>query len=216
MPSRIAPPPASDLDAHAPIFEAYERILGFVPETSRTMARVPGLLDSYAALAVTVVGSGLISEELAQLVANVTSAASGCRYCQAHTIAHAEHLGASPERLADLWSFETSDLFDDGERAALRLAFHAGQHPNGVTDADVDACRAHFDDDQIAAILAVCSLFGFLNRWNDSLATELEPVPLAAADRHLASQGWNAGKHAPSRPVATVGSGPVDRSDGTS
>ncbi|MEZ5246906.1 MAG: carboxymuconolactone decarboxylase family protein [Acidimicrobiales bacterium] len=206
MPSRIAPPPAGELDAHAPIFEAYEQILGFVPETSRTMARVPGLLESYAALAVTVLGSGLISEQLAQLVANVTSAASGCRYCQAHTIAHAERLGTSPERLADLWSFETSERFDDAERAALRLAFHAGQHPNQVADADVEACRRHFDDDQIAAILAVCALFGFLNRWNDSLATELEPPALDAADRHLASQGWSAGKHAPAA-SAVMGGG---------
>jgi len=214
MPSRIASPPA--LAVHEPIFEAYERVLGFVPETLRTMARVPGLLESYAGLAVTVVGSGLISEELAQLVANVTSSASGCRYCQAHTIAHAEHLGTSPERLAELWSFETSDRFDDAERAALRLAFHAGQHPNGVTDADVDACRHHFDDDQIAAILAVCALFGFLNRWNDSLPTELEPAPLASAGRYLAPQGWSAGKHAPSGLATSAGSGTVDRSGGAS
>lgn len=202
MPSRIAPPPADDLEVHAPIFEAYERILGFVPETSRTMARVPGLLEAYADLAVTVVANELISPELAQLVANVTSAASGCRYCQAHTIAHAEHLGTPPDRLAELWSFETSEGFDDAERAALRLALHAGQHPNGVTDVDIETCRLHFDDDQIAAILAVCALFGFLNRWNDSLATELEPVPLAAAGRHLAPQGWSVGKHAPSQQEA--------------
>lgn len=197
MPSRIEPPPVTDLDAHASIFEAYEQIIGFVPETSRTMARVPGLLESYATLAVTVFGNGLISEELAQLVAHVTSAASGCRYCQAHTVAHAEQLGVSPDRLADLWSFETSDLFDASERVALRLAFHAGQHPNAVGDADIDACREHYDDDQIAAIIAVCALFGFLNRWNDSLATELELVPLTAARRHLEPQGWSAGKHAP-------------------
>lgn len=213
MPSRITPPPASTLDAHAPILEAYERILGFVPETSLTMARVPGLLESYAALAVTVVGNGLITQELAQLVANVTSAASGCRYCQAHTIAHAEHLGVSPDRLGDLWSFETSGSFDEAERVALRLAFHAGQHPNGVTDDDVEACREHFDDDQVAAILAVCALFGFLNRWNDSLATELERVPFVAAERHLAPQGWSAGKHAPSATPST-GSDRIERPGG--
>ena len=197
MVSRIEPPDDERLDAHAALFEAYEGLMGFVPETSLTMARVPGLLEAYATLAVTIVGSGLIAEELTQLVAHVTSAAAGCRYCQAHTIAHADHLGVAPERLAELWSFETSDRFDDAERAALRLALHAGQHPNAVEDADIDACRQHFDDDQIAAILAVCALFGFLNRWNDSLATQLEPTPLAAARRYLEPRGWTAGKHGP-------------------
>lgn len=197
MPGRIEPPADGRLDAHAALFEAYEGVMGFVPETSRTMARVPGLLEAYATLAVTVAGNGLIDEELVQLVAHVTSAASGCRYCQAHTIAHADHLGAAPERLAELWSFETSDRFDDAERAALRLALHAGQHPNGVEDDDIHECRRHYDDDQITAILAVCALFGFLNRWNDSLATQLEATPHAAARRYLEPHGWTAGKHNP-------------------
>ncbi len=196
MPSRIAPPSAERLAEHAAVWEGYEQIMGFVPETSLTMARVPGLLDAYVGLAMTVVGNGLITQELAQLVAHITSTAAGCRYCQAHTVAHAEKLGVDPDKLADLWSFDTSDRFDDAERAALRLAMHAGQHPNGVDDADIDACRVHFDDDQITSIIAVCALFGFLNRWNDSLASTLEPAPLVAAERYLGAHGWDAGKHA--------------------
>jgi hypothetical protein len=42
----------------------------------------------------------------------------------------------------------------------------------------------------------VISLFGWLNRWNDTMATELEEVPLAFGSKHLAARGWNAGKHA--------------------
>lgn len=197
MTSRITAPTTTN-ESQAPLFAAYEQIMGFVPETARTMSRVPGLLESYAGLAVTVAGSGLISEPLVQLVAHITSAAGGCRYCQAHTVAHAEKLGVEPDKLTELWSFETSPLFSDAERTALTLALHAGQHPNGVTDADVDACRQHFDDDQITAIVAVCALFGFLNRWNDSLATTLEAVPSVAADRYLRHQGWAPGKHAAS------------------
>jgi hypothetical protein len=64
-----------------------------------------------------------------------------------------------------------------------------------VTDADVDACREHFTDEQITAVVAVCSLFGYLNRWNDTMATTLEDVPLATAERVLAGQGWEVGKH---------------------
>jgi alkylhydroperoxidase family enzyme len=140
--------------------------------------------------------NGLISEELAQMIAHVTSSAAGCRYCQAHTVAHAEHLGGGADKLADLWVFETSERFDDAERAALRLALHAGQSPNAVTDAVFAECRRYYSDDQITAIVAVCALFGFLNRWNDTMATTLESVPQQSAERHLANAGWTPEKHA--------------------
>jgi AhpD family alkylhydroperoxidase len=192
---RIQPLTRAELAGHEPIFVAYEGIMGFVPTTVFTMARVPGLLEGYAGLALAAAMNGLIPEELAQMVANVASAAAGCRYCQAHTAAHAVHLGVDDAKLAELWSFETSERFDDRERAALRLALHAGQHPNGATDADFAECRRYFTDDQITAIVAVCALFGFLNRWNDTMATDLEPAPRDVAERVLAPQGWNPGDH---------------------
>ena len=39
-------------------------------------------------------------------------------------------------------------------------------------------------------------MFGFLNRWNDTMATELEAVPIKYGDDHLAQSGWSVGKHA--------------------
>lgn len=36
----------------------------------------------------------------------------------------------------------------------------------------------------------------FLNRWNDTLAVELEDWPRDFAERHLAKNGWEVGKHA--------------------
>jgi len=44
-------------------------------------------------------------------------------------------------------------------------------------------------------IIAVIAFYGFLNRWNDSLATELETSPLSFAQCTLAASGWSAGKH---------------------
>lgn len=178
------------------LFAAYEGILGFVPDTVLTMARVPGLVEAYAGVGLASAMNGLISEELAQLCGHMASAGAGCRYCQAHTAAHAEKLGVAAAKLGELWSFRTSDRFDPAERAALELALASGQHPNAVTETHVDACREHFTEDQIVAIVAACSLFGFLNRWNDTLATDLEPQPLETAARVLAPQGWEPGKAA--------------------
>jgi AhpD family alkylhydroperoxidase len=193
--ARMAPRHREDFPQYETLFGAYEQIVGFVPSTLFALGRVPGLLEGYVGLASAAAMNGLISEELAQMVANVTSAAAGCRYCQAHTAAHAEHLGVDPDKLAELWSFERSDRFDDAERSALRLALHSGQHPNAVTDADFDDCRRHYTDEQITAIVAVCALFGFLNRWNDTMATTLEATPHDVAARVLAPQGWEPGKH---------------------
>ena len=43
--------------------------------------------------------------------------------------------------------------------------------------------------------MGVICLFGWLNRWNDTLATTLEPSPLRFAQRHV-GDGWSPGKHA--------------------
>ena len=43
--------------------------------------------------------------------------------------------------------------------------------------------------------LLLVGLFGFLNRWNDSMATDLEDIPLGLAARAYADR-WESGKHA--------------------
>lgn len=193
--ARIDPLPRESLAPYEEGFALVEQVMGFVPNSMFTMARVPGLLEAFQSLAGTILRNGLIPPELGQMVAMTSSVASGCRYCQAHTGHSAERLGVSPEKLAAVWEFETSALFTDAERAALRLAFHSGQVPNAATDADFDACREHYSDDQISAIVSVIALFGYLNRWNDTMATELEDSPVHFGETVLADQGWEGGKH---------------------
>jgi hypothetical protein len=41
----------------------------------------------------------------------------------------------------------------------------------------------------------VISLFGFLNRWNDGMATTLESPAEEAGSRHLSAFGWDPAKH---------------------
>lgn len=174
--------------------------MGFVPSSMPTMAKVPGLMEAFANLAGTVNGMGEIDRGLGQLVATVASHAAGCRYCQAHTAAHAARAGVDAEKVAEVWSFETSDRFTEAERAALRVARDAAQVPNAVTDQHFTDLAAHFTEDQIIQIVAIISLFGYLNRWNDTLATMREPEPLAFASEHLGPAGWEPGKHAPQSP----------------
>ena len=176
-------------------FALIESVIGFVPNSMKTMARVPGLVGALSALVRAVLSNPLVDPQLSQMVAVVASTAAGCRYCQAHTGHRAELLGVSEAKLSEIWSFETSEHFDDAERAALRLAAAGASVPNGVTAELVDSARAHYTDDQVAAIVSVVALFGFLNRWNDSMATELETPAAAFAERVLGRSGWEVGKH---------------------
>lgn len=193
--ARIDPLPAEQLTEYAERFELVESLMGFVPNSMPTMARVPGLVEAFSDMGRVIMANQCLPMDLIQMVAHVASSAAGCRYCQAHTAHTAENLGVSDEKLADLWNWEQSDLFTDAERAALTLAFHAGSAPNAATDADFNEARKYFDDDQIAGLVAAISMFGYLNRWNDTMATDLEDKPTAFGQRVLAPSGWEPGKH---------------------
>jgi alkylhydroperoxidase family enzyme len=99
------------------------------------------------------------------------------------------------EKIAAVWEFETSPLFSEAERAALRLARDASLQPNLATPAHFQALREHYTEGEIVEIMAVISLFGFLNRWNDTMATDLEDEPLAFASQTYGPERWRPGKH---------------------
>lgn len=176
-----------------PILAMVEANMGFVPSSMLTMAHWPDLLPAFSGLATTIIGGGELPTGLKQLIAFVVSNAAGCRYCQAHTSQNAAHNGVSEEKLKAVFEFESSELFDEAERAALRVALHAGMVPNQVDASHMSALRAHYSDKQCVEIVAVISLFGFLNRWNDTMATTLEDSPLEFAKQTL--DNWQPGKH---------------------
>jgi len=194
--AHVEPLAREDLAQYEAGFEIVEQMMGFVPNSMFTMARVPGLVPAFQGLGAAVMGNGLLTPQLTQMIAMMTSVGAGCRYCQAHTGHTAERMGVSAEKLEAVWQFETSEHFDEAERAALRIAFHAGQQPNAATPADFDAARDHYSEEAIAAIVAVCSFFGYLNRWNDTMATTLEESPRHFGETVIAPNGWTGDRHA--------------------
>jgi len=174
-----------------------EANMGFRPNSLRIMAKRPGLLKGFMALMMAMnTQDYAIDVPLRQMIAYMTSYASGCRYCQAHTSHGALHAGVDPEKIENLWQYEQSTLFDDREKTALSFAFAAGQVPNAVTNDHYVALRKHFSEEEIIDITFLISSFGFLNRWNDSMGTELESTPVDFAQDHLQNSGWETGKHA--------------------
>lgn len=192
--AHIPPLVRSEHPELAEVFELYDRTLSFCPNSLITLARRPEMLRALSALITACYRSGTVQMALKPLLALVASTAAGCRYCQAHEAVDAHERGVPDEKIAAVWEFETSPLYSDAERVALRFARDASLVPNGVTDAHYADLRAHWDDGQIVELLAVISLFGFLNRWNDSIATALEEIPTTFAAATLGPR-WEAGKH---------------------
>ncbi len=194
--ARLEPLPPDSHPELAESFATFERILGFVPNSLLTMQRCPQIVEGFEALTKAVMDpAGSVAPGFKRLCAHLASRSAGCRYCQAHSLMAAGISGVPDAKLEALWDYSTSTLYTDAERAALDFAAAAGAVPNGVTDDHVDRLREHWSDEQIVEILAAISLYAFLNRWNDSLATGLEAVPGELAGRLLGGRGWTAGKH---------------------
>ena len=115
---------------------------------------------------------------LKRLILIISSRTQGCTYCTAHSCYGANQLGVGADKIAAVFEFETSPLFKDVQRVVLRVAWHGALQPNAITDKDFEALKAHFSDREIVEIVAVFSLYGYLNRCG-TLNTELEPPPAA-------------------------------------
>ncbi len=199
---RIKPLPVEKAVAAVPILQEhlpmFERHYGVVPNNLSTMARRPHIVAGLFSLSDAVMGpGGTVPLEVKQLVAHIASKTAGSRYCQAHTIYGISRTDIDEARLASLWDYGISPLFTAAEKAAMDFASAAVSVPNAVTDNLMEQLRQHWDDGQVVEIMGVIALFGFLNRWNDSMATPLEDAPAVCANEMLGQRGWEIGKHQP-------------------
>jgi len=177
-------------------FAIFERILGFVPNSLLTMQRMPGMVKGFGELTKAVMDpQGSVDLGFMRLIAHFASRAAGCQYCEAHSLVAARIHGIDQDKLEAIWVYQTSPLYSDAERAALDFALAAGSVPNSVDDDLMARMKEHWSEEQIVQILGAVCLYGFLNRWNDSMATDLEESPKAMGDRLLAQGGWTGGKH---------------------
>jgi uncharacterized peroxidase-related enzyme len=195
--SRLRPLPAETTPDLKPHFDFFVTTLGFTPNSVLTMQRKPKLVKALAQLnAAAMDPEGEVDLGFRRLIGHLASKASGCFYCQAHTLLGAKNFGISEEKLAAIWNYDTSPLYSVKERLALDFARAAASQPNAVTDEMFVQMQQHWSDNQIVEILGVVALFGFLNRWNDTMGTPLEAVPEAVAVQAAGDRGWSAGKHA--------------------
>jgi AhpD family alkylhydroperoxidase len=136
-----------------------------------------------------------LSADLVQLIAFAVSVAAGCRYCQAHTSHQMVERGGDRAKLDAILEFETEPAFSESERTVVAIAMAAGQNPNASTPEMFESLKTHFSSRQIVQIVSIIALFGFLNRWNDTMATALELPAAEFAASALNAVDWSVGKH---------------------
>ena len=178
----------SDLEE---LFKGVEEFMGYVPNAHLTMAEKPELLMAFSNLAMTIFQSEGIDMQTKQLIALASSLSSGCKYCQAHTSRGAERSGTDKKKIAEILNYKESNYYSDEERALLDLAFSSGRTPNESNEEHFKELKKYFSDDQIIDIVSVISMFGFLNRWNDTFGTRLEDVPKSFVEEKLKPLGWS-------------------------
>lgn len=193
----LVEPLAADHDPEvAELARFFNKTLGFPPNSVLTMQRRPEIAKAFINLNKAVMANaGRVTSEQKRLIGLISSQAAGCRYCQAHTALAAQRYGASDARISEVWNYERSDLYTPAEKAALAFAQAASNTPNLVDENISLELKRHWCDEEIVEILGVVALFGYLNRWNDSMATAIEPGAVAAGDTHLGGRGWSKGKH---------------------
>ena len=171
--------------------------LGVIPSSVKTMSYHPKIADAFTNLNIAVMEcKGSVTPEFKRLIGYISSFSSGCLYCQAHTILGAERFGSSKKRLDEVWTYSNSSAFSDAEKAALDFAFAAASVPNKVTGKLVSQLKRYWNDNDIIEIMSVIALFGFLNRWNDSMGSALEDLPIEKGEKYLEeTTNWTPGKH---------------------
>jgi len=113
----------------------------------------------------------------------------------AHNAGGSLRSGIKDEKLAAVWEYRTSPLYTEAERVALEFAVAAASQPNDVSDELFARMKQHWSEGEIVEIAALVSYFGFMNRFNDTMATPLEDEPITVAEKHIAAHGWKLGKH---------------------
>ena len=140
-----------------------------------------------------------LTHQLRAEVFTMASIAGGCQHCQAHGGYSLTLMGVDAKRIRDIWTFEQSGDFSDAEQSALRLARDGAGVPNTVGPDHFAELRRHYSAQQIRELLAVVSLAGWYNRWNNSIATVTDQESVDWAEENLGAVGWSLGKHAGER-----------------
>ena len=110
--TRVSAPDKELLDQCAPVLAQAEAAMGYRPNDVLSLCHWPELLNSLGGLVQTVLHTGEVDGTLKRLIGIISSRTQGCTYCSAHASYGASQLGVEGAKVAAVFDFESSPLFN--------------------------------------------------------------------------------------------------------
>jgi AhpD family alkylhydroperoxidase len=139
----------------------------------RSLANAPVLLDAFLSYANAMRDSSLLSPKLRELAILSVGHATGSEYEIAHHQSHGRKAGLTDEQLAAVADGNSTELFNDTERAVIALARESTLSVN-VSDASWAAAAKHLDDQQMVELTLTIAWYNSGVRVMGLLGIELE------------------------------------------
>lgn len=196
-------PAAVDLSrlrrAHGSMLQIVRLLIGVVPNCDSYLAIWPTGFRTYNLLVPNLLnlpfsvwgfGPSAVTLGLALCAASRTAQ---CSYCTAHTCSFTLRRGGSPEKLAG--------ALPPAEKTAVATAEALASIPCAFTAEHREELRHYFSAQDAERIALGIALMGFLNKFMDALAIDLEDAAVEEASAALAPTGWTPGKHRVATPA---------------
>jgi len=153
-----------------PILKAIKEKLGAELNIFHTMAHQPDILGGVAKI-----NDGIENDlpaKLRELAYYKASQVNSCDYCSHYHGGAAKKAGVSDQQLEAIDSYESSDLFDEQEKAVLAYSEQLTQSAK-VDSKTVDAVKKFLDDKHLVSLAGTVALANFTNRFNHGLDIQL-------------------------------------------
>ena len=163
-------------DAQGPVREMYEKVersFGFVPNWAQAFSLRPEVRDGWAALLRSIQGN--LSQRTYELATLAAARAIRSSYCSlAHGSVLAKHV-FDPATVTAIATDTGRAPIEPRERAMMAFAEQVALNADHVTQADVDALRAHgYRDEEIFDIAAAAAARCFFSKVLDALGVQAD------------------------------------------
>jgi AhpD family alkylhydroperoxidase len=157
------------------------------PESQAIRAHVPDLLRTFTAAWRTAFLYGVLDHRIKELCRLYVSRTVDCRYCGDQRSVKAAVEGVDERHVDELLNYQTSERFDERERAALAYTEAITWNPDLADDAMWARLHQHFTEPEIVELGYFVALTSGQQRWIRTLGIGHKEL-LADTDVGLAPQ----------------------------
>ena len=176
------------------LLELVRTLIGVVPNCDNYLEIWPTAFRTYNVMVPNFLNLPMLAwgmgapRDMVGLGLYVSSRASGCPYCSAHTCSFALRRGATVEQVQA--SVEDDARLDPPARAVTRVARALGRERAELSAADRVELERHFTRDDVEWIVMGIAMMGWLNKTMDALGVPLELSTVEEVNGVISRSGW--------------------------